>query len=65
MTSRPQQPALLDTSVGGQHRITCQGCRRPLTDPESRARGWGRECDPLLKNQHRNTGVDQDTIPGT
>ncbi|MFG2532809.1 hypothetical protein [Streptomyces sp. NPDC048516] len=63
MTSRPaQQPSLPDIPEQGRRRIWC---RRELHDPDSRTRGWGRECDPANTTQHRDHGVDQDTIPGT
>ncbi|GAA0500699.1 hypothetical protein GCM10010361_77690 [Streptomyces olivaceiscleroticus] len=66
--NRPaEQPALPDTSVGGRRRIQCKNPRCPheLTDPESIRRGYGPICDPLNKPKHRDTGVDQDTLPGT
>lgn len=64
MSSRPTQDALPDT-VGGRTRIYCRGCRRELTDPASRTRRYGPECDPLNQPQRHNHDIDQDPIPGT
>ncbi|BCK73985.1 hypothetical protein Srufu_079380 (plasmid) [Streptomyces libani subsp. rufus] len=67
MTScRPQQPSLPDLPEQGRSRIWCRRCKVELHDRESRARGYGPECDPDTRNREpRTQPVDQDTIPGT
>ncbi|WP_406215074.1 DUF6011 domain-containing protein [Streptomyces decoyicus] len=68
MTSRPQQPSLLDIPEQGRARIWCRGpgCHHELTDPESRKRGYGPVCDPDTRNRDPRTDhVDQEPLPGT
>lgn len=36
---------------------TCRHCRRPLTDPRSRARGIGPECRAALIRRAREHGI--------
>lgn len=63
MASQQQEP--LTGPVPGQlRRVWCRGCRRPLTDLESKRRGWGRECDPDYRTRTPEHHVDQDPIPG-
>ncbi|MFJ7297571.1 DUF6011 domain-containing protein [Streptomyces collinus] len=63
MDSRRQEALLIDP--GGRARVWCRGCRRELTDPESRLRGWGEECDPEPRRGSRaRFDIDQDAIPG-
>jgi hypothetical protein len=59
-----QQDGLTGPVPGLRRRVWCRGCRRELTDPESRTRGWGRECDPDQRTRHQEHDVDQDPIPG-
>jgi hypothetical protein len=59
-----QQEALTEQPRGLRRRVWCRGCRRELTDRESRLRGWGRECDPDQRTGHERHDVDQDPIPG-
>ncbi|MFD9004494.1 DUF6011 domain-containing protein [Streptomyces sp. NPDC059582] len=47
-----------------RRRVWCRGCRRELTDPISRMRGWGEECDPDPRRRSPRFTVDQDAIPG-
>ncbi|MEZ7005643.1 DUF6011 domain-containing protein [Streptomyces sp. AD55] len=62
--ARHEQEALTGPVPGLRRRVWCRGCRRPLTDPESRTRGWGAECDPEPRTGHDPRDVDQDPIPG-
>ncbi|MBC9715786.1 hypothetical protein H9Y04_24905 [Streptomyces sp. TRM66268-LWL] len=57
-------PAELDGT--GRRPVYCRGplCRRELTDPQSRARGYGPECDPDTRNGHARRDIDQDPLPG-
>jgi hypothetical protein len=59
-----QQEALTGPVPGLRRRVWCRGCRRELTDLESRRRGWGEECDPDYRIRHQAHDVDQDAIPG-
>ncbi|MFF7795639.1 DUF6011 domain-containing protein [Streptomyces sp. NPDC007991] len=59
-----QQETLTGPVPGQRRRVWCRGCRRELTDPEARLRGWGRECDPDTRNGHDRHDVEQDPIPG-
>lgn len=67
MKHRPKrQPALVGTFDLKRVRITCTTCRRELTDPVSRLRRLGPECDPEPRNgQGPDHHVDQDPLPGT
>lgn len=60
-----RQPALDDTAVPRAPRITCDECKRELTDPVSRMRRLGPECDPERRGGYERHEVDQDPIPGT
>ncbi|MFE6126706.1 DUF6011 domain-containing protein [Streptomyces sp. NPDC056437] len=68
MATRPaRQIPLADTSNGPrQPTIRCTDCRRKLSDPVSRLRRLGPECDPERRSgttpRHQ---VDQDPLPGT
>jgi len=46
--SLPRQDALTGPVHWMRRRVWCRGpgCGRELTDPESRRRGYGPECDP-------------------
>ncbi|MFF8910545.1 DUF6011 domain-containing protein [Streptomyces olivaceoviridis] len=59
-----QQESLTEQPSGLRRRVWCRGCRRELADPESRARGWGEECDPDYRTRLERREVDQDPIPG-
>jgi hypothetical protein len=59
-----QQETLTGPVPGPRRRVWCRGCRKELSDPVSRARGWGAECDPDTRNSHESHDVDQDPIPG-
>jgi len=62
--AREQQEALTPPPPGMRRRVWCRGCRRELSDPESRRRGWGAECDPDNRTTLPVHDVDQDPIPG-
>lgn len=59
-----QQEALTDPVPGLRRRVWCRGCRRELTDRDSRLRGWGEECDPDTRIGHGRHEVDQEPLPG-
>lgn len=63
MSPQPSQQAL-DIDAGRPERRWCR-CGRPLTDPVSRLRGLGPECDPERRSATPQHDIDQDTIPGT
>ncbi|MFH8813105.1 DUF6011 domain-containing protein [Streptomyces hygroscopicus] len=69
MTSRPaRQAPLLGLPEQGRPPVYCRNpqCRRELTDPASRLRGYGPECDPDNRTvPAREHHVDQDPLPGT
>ena len=69
MTSRPtRQAPLLGLPEQGRKPMYCRNpaCRRELTDPESRQRGYGPDCDPDNRTPAaREHHVDQDPLPGT
>ncbi|MFJ8727739.1 DUF6011 domain-containing protein [Streptomyces sp. NPDC093269] len=62
--ARDRQEALPEAAPGRRRRVWCRGCRRELTDRESRLRGYGAECDPDARTGHDRHDVDQDPIPG-
>jgi hypothetical protein len=62
--ARQQQEALVEQPPGLRRRVWCRGCRRELTDRDSRLRGWGEECDPEARHSTARFHIDQDTIPG-
>lgn len=62
--SRSAQDALTEAPAGLPSRVYCQRCGRELTDPESRARRYGSECDPETRGGHQRRDVDQEPIPG-
>ncbi|MFE1949948.1 DUF6011 domain-containing protein [Streptomyces sp. NPDC059524] len=59
-----RQEPLAQAPSGLRRRVYCRRCRRLLKDPESRARGYGSECDPRARSTHAQHDVDQDPIPG-
>jgi hypothetical protein len=60
-----RQQALPEVDSGPRRRVWCRGCRRELSDPESRLRGWGEECDPEPRHGSRaRFDIEQDAIPG-
>ncbi|WP_037805008.1 DUF6011 domain-containing protein [Streptomyces sp. NRRL F-5135] len=59
-----RQEALTATPPGLRRRVWCQECGRELTDPESRRRRLGPECDPDTRTSHTRHDADQDPIPG-
>ncbi|MDX2998141.1 DUF6011 domain-containing protein [Streptomyces scabiei] len=61
---RHQQEALTETPPGARRRVWCRRCHRELTDPESRRRQLGAECDPDARTGQDRHDVDQDPIPG-
>ncbi|MEU9578790.1 DUF6011 domain-containing protein [Streptomyces chilikensis] len=61
------QVPLLPPPPGDRPRVVlCRNphCRRELTDPVSRLRGWGPECDREYRMAHQRRDVDQDPLPG-
>ncbi|MFE9812381.1 DUF6011 domain-containing protein [Streptomyces sp. NPDC005548] len=61
--TRHQQKALMEEPA--RARVWCRECHKELSDPVSRSRRLGPECDP----EPRTAGggrheVDQDPIPG-
>jgi hypothetical protein len=62
MDSTGQKSLLIDP--GTRARVWCKECGRPLTDPVSRQRQLGAECDPDQRTGHDRHDVDQDPIPG-
>jgi hypothetical protein len=62
--AKQQQEALTGPASGLRRRVWCRGCRRELTDRDSRLRGWGRECDPDYRNALSAHEVDQEPLPG-
>lgn len=61
--TRPEQQAL-PVTTGLPRRRYCKRCHQPLTDPVSRMRGLGKDCDPDRRSAGPDHQVDQDTIPG-
>ena len=61
-----QQEALTEQPSGLRRRVWCRGtgCHHELTDPESRARGYGPVCDPDYRTRLERRDVDQEPIPG-
>ncbi|MFD8777495.1 DUF6011 domain-containing protein [Streptomyces sp. NPDC059916] len=59
-----RQEALTEPPSGLRRRVYCRRCKRELTDPDSRARRLGPECDPETRGGHERRDVDQDAIPG-
>ncbi len=61
-----RQEALPAPVSGDRRRVSCKGwrCGRELTDPDSRRRGYGPECDPDQRGGHDRRDIDQDPIPG-
>lgn len=43
--------------------VRCRRCRRPLTDPEARARQVGDDCAEV-EFAARQGGIEQETLPG-
>jgi hypothetical protein len=63
MTSTRQDRLLIDP--GARARVWCQDCGAELTDPVSRRRRLGPECDPDPRTGDGGRhDVDQDPIPG-
>jgi hypothetical protein len=62
MDSTGQKALLIDP--GGRARVWCRECGRELTDPISRSRQLGAECDPEPRTGYDRHDVDQDPIPG-
>lgn len=62
MTSTRQETLLIDP--GARARIWCRDCGRELSDPVSRQRRLGAECDPEPRGGYDQHQVDQDPIPG-
>lgn len=62
MASRRQETLLIDP--GARARVWCKECGRELSDPISRQRRLGAECDPDQRIGHDRHDVDQDPIPG-
>lgn len=56
----------LDTGAPAHRHRYCRRCGRPLSDPNSRSRGFGPDCDPTRQPVASPTrNIDQDQIPGT
>lgn len=62
MDDRRQKSLLIDP--GGRARVWCRECHKELTDPVSRQRRLGPECDPEPRTGYDRHNVDQDPIPG-
>lgn len=62
MDSRRQKTLLIDP--GARARVWCKECGRELSDPVSRQRQLGAECDPEPRTGYDRHDVDQDPIPG-
>ncbi|MFF9632922.1 DUF6011 domain-containing protein [Streptomyces fradiae] len=62
--AHPEQQPLTDRPPGLPARVWCRKCKRELTDPESRRRRLGPECDPDTRIPHDRHHADQDPIPG-
>lgn len=64
--ARQQQEALPNVPSGRRARVWCRGigCGRELTDPVSRLRQLGPECDPEPRTGHDRFDVDQEPLPG-
>jgi hypothetical protein len=62
-----RQEALPEVESGPHRRVWCKGigCGRELTDPVSRQRRLGPECDPEPRHGSRaRFDIEQDAIPG-
>lgn len=61
-----RQEPFPDVQPGPRRRVWCRGlgCGRELTDPISRMRQLGAECDPEPRTGHHRFDVDQDPLPG-
>jgi hypothetical protein len=59
-----RQEALPEVESGPRQRVWCRGCGRELSDPESRLRGYGEECDPEPRHASARFDIEQDAIPG-
>jgi hypothetical protein len=44
--------------------VWCRECKKELTDPVSRSRRLGPECDPEPRTGYDRYDIDQDPIPG-
>lgn len=53
----------LEVPVEPRRVVRCTGCRRPLTDPESRAVGYGPECAEV-EFARRDGAIEQEPLPG-
>lgn len=62
MDYRQQKSLLIDP--GARARVWCKECGRELSDPISRSRQRGAECDPEPRNGYDQHDVGQDPIPG-
>jgi hypothetical protein len=59
------QPTLDNTTVPRLPTRRCRDCKRELTDPVSRLRQLGPECDPDRRNGYARHEVEQEPLPGT
>lgn len=62
-----RQDPIAGVPAGAPARRWCRGwrCGRELSDPVSRMRGYGPECDPERRTgAGREHDVDQDPLPG-
>jgi len=59
-----RQEALAEVESGPRRRVWCRGCRRELTDSESRLRGYGEECDPQPRHASARFDIEQEPLPG-
>jgi hypothetical protein len=66
MARQQQEDVLPEVPSGPRRRVWCRGpgCGRELTDPVSRLRKLGPECDPEPRYASASFDIDQDAIPG-
>ncbi|WP_107065247.1 DUF6011 domain-containing protein [Streptomyces scabiei] len=66
MARQQHNDPLPEVPSGPRRRVWCRGvgCGRELTDPVSRMRRLGRECDPEPRHASARFDIDQDAIPG-
>lgn len=65
VASGDEQLPLADTPrpAGAARRVECRRCHRALTDPDSRLRRIGPDCEHLIAAARRHD-IDQNPLPG-